>query len=204
MARYRTSRGLSKRIRIFIFSDGKTEINYFDLKKKDLPRNRNLSVELIPTNIKSAVKSVNYIKRYFSRNDYGLNQNDRVFCVFDMDTADNEDLRRAITKMPGYMHLIISNPDFEFWFLLHYEYYQERLANREPIEKLRKHERAYEKPNVIEIYSSLKEKEAFAIQNAQRLSFYHTRIGHDLYSTAANPFTNVDEAISFINNHCQT
>lgn len=120
-----------------------------------------------------------------------------------MDTADNEDVKRAITKMPSYMHLIISNPDFEFWFLLHYEYYQERLGNREPIDKLRKHERTYEKPNVEEIYSSLKKKEAFAIQNAQRLESYHTRIGHNLYSTDANPYTNVDEAISFINNHYQ-
>ncbi len=98
------------------------------------------------------------------------------------------------------MDLIISNPDFEFWFLLHYEYHQGSLQNREPIEKLREYERGYEKPDVEHIYPSLKGKEMDAISHAERLRQFHQNEGiDDLNSVSVNPYTNVDELVSYIN-----
>lgn len=69
----------------------------------------------------------------------------------------------------------------------------------EPIRKLREHERNYEKPQVKEIYDSLKDREENALKNAERLRRYHKSNGSDLHSTSTNPYTNVDEIISFIN-----
>lgn len=199
MASYRKSRYLPPRTLVLIYTDGNTEVNYFRLKKSDLTGNRNIKIELKPENEKSATRLVNHAKRHISHNYEGLNSGDRVYCVFDMDTANDEDIKRAIRSMPEYMNLIISNPDFEFWFLLHYRYHEQRLGNGEPIEKLKEHERDYKKPDVEGIYDSLKEKEENAIENAERLRRSHNSNGYDPYSTSTNPYTNVDVIISFIN-----
>jgi len=184
---------------VLIYTDGDTEINYFRLKKSDLTGKRNIKIELKLENEKSATKLVNYANRHIYHNYKGLNSGDRVYCVFDMDTANDEDIKRAIRSIPGHMNLIISNPNFEFWFLLHYRYHEQRLGKDEPIEKLKEYERNYKKPDVEGIYDSLKEKEENAIENAERLRRSHKSNGYDPYSTSTNPYTNVDEIISFIN-----
>ncbi|MEA2034102.1 MAG: RloB family protein [Euryarchaeota archaeon] len=199
MAKQRKTKKLPLRPLVLIYTDGHTELNYFRLKKSSLTGRKNIKIETRIANIKSGKKFVDYAKKHISSNYERLNGGDRVYCVFDMDTANDEDIRRAISSMPRHMDLIISNPDFEFWFLLHYQYYQGRLGNREPIRKLREHERNYEKPQVKEIYDSLKDREENALKNAERLRRYHKSNGSDLHSTSTNPYTNVDEIISFIN-----
>lgn len=118
----------------------------------------------------------------------------------DMDHANDVDIKKALKEKPDKMRLIVSNPDFEFWFLLHYTYHQGSLQNREPIEKLREYERDYEKPDVDKIYSSLKEREKDAILHAEKLRLFHRNEGvGDLYRVSVNPYTNVDELVSYIN-----
>ena len=199
MARTRTSKKIPLRSLIVIFSDGKTELNYFNCKKLDLNGKRNVRIEPVFAKGKKATEIVGYAKKYLY-NNYGDQPNDRYYCVFDMDCAADEDIKRALKEKPKKMDLIVSNPDFEFWFLLHYTYHETSMQNREPIEKLREHERGYEKPNVEQIYPSLKSRERDAITHAERLRQFHENEGvDDLYSVSVNPYTNVDELVLVIN-----
>ena len=169
MARCRKSRKRQINPLILIYSNGETEINYLMLKKNDLKGSRNIRIEPVFCNRKTAVNLVDYAKRHIKARNYDRNDEDRVFLVMDMDDASDEDIKSAMKKMPVNMKLIISNPDFEFWFLLHYRYCQDSLACREPIEKLRHYERDYDKPDVDKIYKSLRMKEEDALKNAERL-----------------------------------
>ncbi|MDE4907752.1 RloB family protein [Methanogenium marinum] len=200
MGRVRKSKNIPLRPLVVIFSDGQTEINYFRCKKLDLNENRNIKIEPVHANQKSAAGIVTYAKRYLQKKGWTIKQNDRIFCVIDMDCAADLDIKKALKEKPGKMDLIISNPDFEFWFLLHYDYHQGSLQNKEPIKKLREYERGYEKPNVERIYPSLKSREMNAISHAERLRQFHENEGvEDLYGVSVNPYTNVDKLVSYIN-----
>lgn len=205
MPRERRSQKRPQKEIIFIFTEGETEYNYFDQIKKELVRNHmRVSVELSRTKEKTAIGFIRYAREVLNHKLISPDKNDRIFCVFDMDTAIDEDINRAMKIMPRYMRLIVSNPDFELWFLLHYEYRKVALGNRESIERLREYEPDYRKPEVNMIYRSLKEKKETALENARLLRRYQSEEGHDLYSTAANPCTNVDEAVAYIYDHCRS
>jgi hypothetical protein len=200
MARVRKSQKIPLRPLIVIFSDGQTELNYFRCKKSDLTGNRNIRIEPVPVNQKSATGIVRYAKGYPKKRGWAIKGNDRLFCVMDMDCADDEDIRKALKEKPNNMDLIISNPDFEFWLLLHYDYHEGSLQKKEPMVKLRVHERGYEKPDIDQIYPSLKSREKDAISHAERLKRFHKNEGvNDPYSVSVNPYTNVDELVRHIN-----
>jgi hypothetical protein len=204
MIRQRESQHNPKKTQIFIYTEGQTEYNYFEQIKKDLTGKRSISVNNCSINKKLPIEFVRYAKNNLLSRGKSLNKKDRVFCVFDMDTVKSEDINIALSKMPTYMQLIVSNPDFELWFLLHYKYCKAPLNNREPIEKLKEYEPDYQKPHVDKIYNSLKKNEKFAIINARLLRQKQTEEGHYLFSKDANPCTNVDEAISYILDHCKS
>lgn len=172
MARRRISKNIPLRPLIVIFSDGETELNYFSCKKIDLTGNRNLKIEPVFINKKTATGIVLFAKKHI-QNKYDNKPNDRYFCVLDMDCMTDMDIAKALKEKPEKMELIVSNPDFEFWFLLHYTYHEGSLQKREPIEKLREYERGYKKPDIIQIYPSLKSKEKDAISHAKRLREFH-------------------------------
>lgn len=205
MPRERKSQKRPQKEIIFIFTEGETEYNYFDQIKKDLARNHmRVSVELSCTKEKTAMGFIEYARETLKHKLISPGKNDRIFCVFDMDTAVEGDISRAMKAMPRYMRMIISNPDFELWFLLHYEYRRAALGNKESIRKLKEYEPDYQKPEVDKIYRSLREKKEIALGNAQLLRRYQSEEGYDLYSTAANPCTNVDEAVVYIYDHCRS
>jgi len=199
MARTRKSQHRQERPLVLIFSDGETEINYFRMKRSDPGRNKNIRIETRFLNQKKAEDLVKSAKRYISSKCGHLRKGDHLYFVLDMDAADDEDISRTKRSMPEYMHLIISNPDIEYWFLLHYRYYDQKMANREAISILNDYEPDYSKPDVDGIYDSLKAGEETAIVNARKVRDYQISNGRDPYSKSANPCTNVDELISQIN-----
>lgn len=199
MGRVRESENRTLNSLVVIFSDGDTELNYFRCKKSDLKGKRNVRIKLVPVKQKSAAEIVQSAKKYI-KNNCGNEPNDKYFCVMDLDHANDADISKALKEKPDKMRLIVSNPDFEFWFLLHYTYHEGSLQNKEPIGKLREYIKDYEKANVEKIYPSLKGKEMDAISHAERLRRFHQNEGiDDLNSVSVNPYTNVDELVSYIN-----
>lgn len=114
---------------------------------------------------------------------------DEVWCVVDTETdPQNNSLLSAIglAKERGF-NLVISNPAFEFWYLLHYEYTTRIFHNADDlVSYLSKYIPGYEKNWVPESdFFTLLE---VAITHAEKVSEYHLSVSESDFS---NPSTNV-------------
>jgi hypothetical protein len=128
-----------------------------------------------------------------------LQENDKIFCVLDVDNDTDEMIQEAIRVKPEYIQLNLSNPNFELWLLLHFAYHNQSLSIDETFTKLRNHIPDYTKPNIESIFQTLKENENNALTHTARLRNYHLRSDIDLNSRDANPYTSVDEVVKFLN-----
>lgn len=205
MVRTRRSQLRPLRTLLIIFSDGETELNYFELKKRNIHGNRNIRIVTVQPNIKSPSQYIKYAEGYIQTHLPPLNGQDRIFCVFDVDTLSDSEIEKAQKQLElhktlrSHMQFVHSNPDFEVWLLLHYRYLQGKLGSQEAITKLREFEKEYTKPNVGEIFDNLIRNEHRALENALKLRQYHQGNESNLFSTRTNPYTNVDEIVLFIN-----
>ena len=119
--------------------------------------------------------------------------------VFD---HDNQPKRDEAFKLASEkkIKVIFSSICFESWYLLHFKNSTKAFASEAELEKeLKKCEgmKNYEK-NDFKHYSTLKDKLAFAKENAEnvRLSVVENNYGVEIFNL--NPYTNVDELVVFL------
>jgi len=187
---------------IRIFSNGETEINYFNeqknaIKKRcGLSNNRNIKIIPIYQNqsIKKSLQTI--IKQYPERI---LKDNDKIFCVFDVDNTDDSHLEQALKSKPRYVDLILSNPCFEFWLLLHFRYHNQSMTIDEAATKIKNFLPTYTKPNIQPYFSILKPREETAIKYAKQVRREHQKNGYELNSRIANPHTHMDSVVELLN-----
>ncbi|MGB0386257.1 MAG: RloB family protein [Ardenticatenaceae bacterium] len=126
-----------------------------------------------------------------SSNNWGKEEFDEVWCVFDFERAeDKQSLYRAVSKAQAHgLKLAISAPCFEFWYLLHFKYTTQPFQNAsEVIKLLKKIIPDYEKnTSVFEQLSGYTDK---AITTAKKLRKNQSQEGK--YS---NPSTEVDKLV---------
>ncbi|MFN7962807.1 MAG: RloB family protein [Thermoanaerobaculia bacterium] len=80
---------------------------------------------------------------------------DRVWCVTDADHLPAEQLREAsLLASRGRVELLISNPCFELWALLHFEVCQAHLTVDEACRRLRTHLPGYDKKLPFDLLAS--------------------------------------------------
>ena len=202
MAR-RRSQKLKPRTIIYIFSDGETEQNYFRLKYRQITEEnggKKRQIVKVVNRLRDEQQPRNYV-RYITdyiKANYGSEKPDRIFCVFDLDALKKEDIEASVKNKPEYIEFIPSNPNFEIWLLLHYQYYHHTFGNHEPFEKLRAFEGSYEKPHIEPIFSNLIDREETAIENAKQLRNFRN-CDSDTISKDINPFTSVDRVVEALN-----
>ncbi|MDR1826870.1 MAG: RloB family protein, partial [Methylobacteriaceae bacterium] len=122
--------------RVLIVCEGKkTEKRYFDALIADL-RLSGIQVEVVGDSPSAPKGLVQFAEKKAqaegppSRGGYA-----KIFCVFDRDTHETFDeavsrvgnLNRS-TKFPAEIAAIVSNPCFEFWFILHHRYLRAPFA----------------------------------------------------------------------------
>ncbi len=176
-----------RRLILIVCEGEQTEYRYFDA----IRREGNLvtvSIELEP-DARQALKLVQRARmlRRLRKRQLEALPYDEIWCVFDRE-AGNEPA--SFTQAVGLAEregfgLAISNPAFEYWYLLHY-----RESNRpyydagELLEDLRRHLPQYEKHH--EPYGQLRDLTAVAITRAERLYHGHPDRDRDSYP---NPST---------------
>lgn len=122
---------------------------------------------------------------------------DQAFCLIDVDFPDRirkEQLSKAysLAKKNG-ITILLSNPTFEIWPILHFEYTSKPFSsNREVVNRLKQHIEDYDKSTNLFPLLSSSEKEA--IENAQRLRSEHVDYELD------NPSTEMDKLIEILLN----
>jgi hypothetical protein len=107
---------------------------------------------------------------------------DHIWCVFDCESADRKSIfEQAIIegRHQGF-DLAVSNPCFEYWLLLHFEFSSAQFSScKEVVKRLNKHIGKYDKAMDCSVFI---EHLINAIQNANRI---------DSLNEFPNPSTNV-------------
>ena len=129
-----------------------------------------------------------------------------VWCVSDVDVDNNTpDAQKSkniqlneYTKMANEhgFKIALSNPCFELWFLLHFEYTAGYIDDYDAVEKkLLAHLPNYKKNG--DIFGIIVDRQASAIDYAKKLKRYHEveLERTDLYNVSVNPYTNVWELV---------
>ncbi|HML75633.1 MAG TPA: RloB family protein [Anaerohalosphaeraceae bacterium] len=199
---------LEPRNRILIVCEGKeTEPNYFNhLKNKLRLPAQLIEIEIIPGNVcGSAARSiVNYAIQKI-RNSKRNNPFDLVWCLIDVEAPIQTTLKEAYDHVLSYiapkdvqtkLQLILSNPCFEFWYILHFEKTCRAFAlNAEAISSLKRHIPQYDKGNKT-IPEQLYNKTATAINNSKLVLKEKNQRDEDLRN--CNPSTHVHKIVQYL------
>ncbi|MCL1603921.1 RloB family protein [Succinatimonas hippei] len=104
----RVSKGKTMRPNFFVFCEGETEISYV----KFLRSHYRVPIQIIAKKSDSNI-SVKFVEN--SKREYEKTDNDKTFLMFDLDVPD---ILQRLQKIPKAI-LLVSNPCFELWILLH-------------------------------------------------------------------------------------
>lgn len=192
---------------ILIVTEGsQTEPKYFAHY-----RNRQTNIDIRVVGSRSGGGETDYLSlirkavEYQNKNQISVSDGDAVWVVADADVnynnpdpiADKDRLLSKARKMADAkgIHIAISNPCFEFWYLLHFQYTTKFLRDYPAVRSvLAAYLPDYEKAN--DVYVQLSEHTTDAIQNAKRVEQYH--IQNDCnkpFGIAVNPFTDIYQLV---------
>lgn len=137
--------------------------------------------------------------------ELGINKHTgSVWVVFDVDTNSDSIIERARNKARRTarerkysMEVILSNPSFELWYLLHFRLSTAVLTNATLLQNLNGHLPRYDKAE--DYFAELRKQQETAIDNANSLLSYHTGQGRDLYAQESNPATHVVRLVEYLN-----
>lgn len=181
----RYSRKRSARKSITVVCEGKeTEPNYFKSLKYDL-RLSMYDVKIIP----GITDPLNLVQRGISekeKSDY--KDIDEVWCVLDKEQyGQNPNFDNAVKlALTNGISLAVTNPAFELWYLLHFEYTDAPFNNAtEVIKRLLKFIPKYEKN--MEVYPLISENTKNGIDHAKRIKKNRTKN----WDSFPNPCTTV-------------
>ncbi len=155
----RKGRGRPLRRRFLIVCEGEqTEPNYFRRFRV------NISVTVVGTGLAPSGVVQKALQR--ARED----EFDEIWVVFDKDDFPNAEFNNVITKAKKEgIQVAYSNPAFELWYLLHFEFRNTALTRRDCQHQLSKYlGRPYRK-NDPTLYDVLLPRQSKALQHAQRL-----------------------------------
>lgn len=129
--------------------------------------------------------------RFIKNNQIELEENDKVYAIFDTDVGQNKQQQieeaKRIAKENG-VEIITSTPTFELWFLLHFGYTTKAFVSNNDLQNdLKKHIEDYSKSD--NTYLSIKDLTEQAIMNAKKLEKYQIDKGQALDNENCNPYT---------------
>ena len=136
----RPQRNLKPNKVILIVCEGKkTEKNYFQKLKESLNL-ISVSIEILPSPHPTPMKVINYAEQKAKE----IGEYDEVYCVIDRDTHCDFDealaKAKSIKLQNAIFEVIVSDPCFEFWVLLHFAKITPNFrATKSPCKELQKH-----------------------------------------------------------------
>lgn len=135
------------------------------------------------------------IRKRWDDEDADVRTGDMAFVIVDLDNKESK--AKEIQQLEAKNRVekfIVSNPSFEVWYLLHYEYSTRSYMNADAvIRELRKHYPGYEKTS--DMYPLLKDKMGDAITNAEKLEDYHKEEEYSHPDVNCNPYTDVHKLV---------
>ncbi len=164
---------------ILIVCEGKeTEPNYFKSLRCYL-KLQNVQVEIkdragAPKSIIDMAVRLQEKRKKESEKSISLSEYDTVWCVFDIENPHlNPSLKKAISKADSNNYeLAISNPAFEFWYILHFGKTTRPFNNGKEVKDLLKtYINNYSES--LDVFSLLRKKTKYAINNSKEILDKH-------------------------------
>lgn len=183
---------------IIITAEGKneTEAKYFDgFRTPDCP----YIIKIHKAgHLTDPTKLAESIRKRWDKEEADVRAGDMAFVIVDLDNKESK--AKEIQQLEAKKRVekfIVSNPSFEVWYLLHYEYSTRSYMNADAvIRELKKHYPEYEKTS--DMYSILKNKMSEAIANAEKLEAYYNVEEHLHPDVDCNPSTDVHKLVKLI------
>jgi len=121
-----------------------------------------------------------------------------VWCVFDRDDFPLEKYERAFTLARNEgIKIAWANEAFEFWYLLHFDYFDRALIRADYKRKLADREIEYDKADRT-MYARLQEKQQTALRNARKLQRHWNENGKSR-PHCENPSTSIHVLVEYLN-----
>ncbi len=193
---------------VLLVCEGKeTEPNYFESLQKEL-RLTTVEVEIVgqgaapKTVVKKAVELVKKRRQAVSR---GLDafKYDHVWCVFDVEQqGKNPSLKPALDQaVANGVDVALSNPCFEYWFLIHFTKCGKALVNGKGVlRELKKHLPGYAKSQ--DVFARIWPDVDHAIEQAKAMGDSHRRARTP--RTEMDPSTEVYKLVELLQTIRQT
>lgn len=140
------------------------------------------------------------VEKYWEDNQLSKDLGDKAYILMDIDCneARVKQIKKAMIDFRNTKY-ILSNPCFEIWFLLHYEYTTHVFKDgNEVIQKLKKYIPDYEKS--LDVSITLHPRLDTAANNVNKLRTYYKNINIPWPSRICNPMTDADTLIMEITN----
>ena len=187
---------------ILIVTEGsQTEPKYFEHY-----RNRQTNIDIRVVGSRTSGGETDYLSlirkavEYQNKNQISVSEGDSVWVVADGDVNYNnpdpitakDSLLSKARKMADAkgIQIALSNPCFEFWYLLHFQYTTKFFFLSDNGLYLPDYEKAGD------VYNQLAEHTAIAIQNAKRVEQYHLQNDSSKpFGIAVNPFTDIYQLV---------
>ena len=185
---------IPRKVYVIVCEGKKTERIYFE---KYRTRYSNISIKTPDSKYTDPKNLIKFAKQY--EENLIFDNGDAIWCVFDCDDNENDDLTKACKIAGKDINISFSNPNFELWFLLHFELYVTKIERSEVIQRLKKYIPQYKKN--MNVYDLLLDKRPQAIINAQKLIRIHEKNGIEQISVESNPSTQVYSIVEEILNH---
>lgn len=174
---------------ILIICEGETEENYF--RNFDKREWENIIIKIPKTGNTDPlglVKAANHFDKKYNP--------DITWCVFDVEDFDQSIIDKAFKITRSNNIVILSNPCFEFWFLIHFNYVDCCLSSKGTYELLKKNICDYEKPK--NIFNLIEGKTNQAIKNAKKINKKHLKKVKSINNVNCNPSTQVYKIVEYI------
>lgn len=191
-----------KPVMLIVTEGSQTEPKYFDYYRT---RRTNIDIQVLGS--KDSGGDTDYLSlvrkaiHYIDKNELSAAHGDTMWVVADGDINYNNpdpvkakttqlDKARKMAAKAGIM-VAISNPCFEFWYLLHFKYTTGHLRDYDAVaDALRNYIPDYEKSS--DVAQKLAQHLDEALVNAERVEQYHVKNGSAApFSLDINPFTEV-------------
>ena len=181
---------------LLIICEGKTEEIYFNEFRRKLRDSRLniISIDVKGTHPKSLFEQA---ERYMVEKGINLRKGDKVWIVFDKDSNTQYDIDTIVERSRRRSFNIgFSNPSFELWFLLHFDYITHRIDNDILKRRLKRFIPDYDKGCCYN--NLLFPKQEDALKHASDLIRYHENDGKKGFHDESNPITHVGILVKYI------
>ncbi|MBV6425594.1 MAG: hypothetical protein KIPDCIKN_00075 [Haliscomenobacter sp.] len=201
-----------RRFFLIVCEGAKTETNYFEELKKNLPKGvlDTMQLDILGEgrNTVSLLEKAEKIRVYRERSMPG--SYDQVWVVFDRDGFPKEQFNQTIVKAGQsvpQIHCAWSNKAFELWYLLHFAFYQDAASQDQYTKRLEKaiskHRSGYQydksDPNMYELLRQYGD-ERKAIEWAKELESRYSDRNYADHNPCTTVYRLVEELNAFLEN----